>query len=1436
MSEKIDILVDSSIDVDVKSQSVSASSDNDVEIEILEPDYQVSINKREYVITGDNLYIPKSYDESPQWLKDIIATITDFTLNQKLTEIGALSNTLYGLIDELEVAKNTYTQSIISSADIDERINARIETLNSSIADSDATIVDLIATKATPTEASSLALNVLTASINDGEISSIVGNIQNAISTTNSTLSNNIDILHSEMTGEFEGTADAIGRLRTYVGVSNDGGTTGTGLLADVEILQKQNDGIIETTTGTYDVMVNPQDPNLAQLVVAAEPYATWKAADITGISNRLAHIGDVYVKYANTANGAKEYVASYKFIRTVVDETSPYATDSDGFTWALIVDQAAQDAYEQALNAYDLADNKRRVFTATPSGPYDEGDLWVRVTSGSNQIWKCHAAREQVGYYSTLDWSIASTDDSATVALQTGLADGTVTVKLTNAYVGTTPFLTYLTNEIDSKVGVYSGETAPVAGQPSGVATNDIYLWFTTASKVLANGTTQVYDITRTYKYSGSAWAEITTDSNITALADLADGKRTVFSGNTVPVGAVARDIWIPSATNGSYLQGEIYQYSGAVWAVATKYSADLEAVRSNLQSQVDGKVETYYQATVPTGMTSVNNGDYWYCTADVSTYKKGKVYKYVHATTSWVETADVSRYAFDTADGKASIFSSISVPTTGYKINDMLIVIGSFNNGTTTFSDGVVLSSNANRVSGFTASDWVKKINDTEDLDAYVEAMEGVITTLRNQVDSKIENWYASSTSDPKTAWTDVETRNKHNGDLWYQTDTKNSYYYSSSTHSWNMLEDSKAIQALSAAATAQATADGVVVSYYAIKQDTAPATANLWLNKTGTKILKKYDTSWINVSVKVGDTLTAYDPDIKDISIYVYNGSSWMTNTENGIVATSEWGVDLNAYLDNKAVGGTSSLISDITATSNNNLSKAVNSRFAYNSNLVIDGVTYPSGFGLSNSAGTGIGSEFWINADKFKFTNNGKTGSKAPFTIDATGTTPQITFNGNVSFSNISNTQGSGTNLLYNSAPKIGNETKGWSIGWRNHGLSSSLNAGSDPWRPTGGASVYVVVPGNPGIGTVFDINNSRFPVVAGARYEASAYISSHRCNSWVTLAWFDSNGNYISEIGGSTIRDAYSGPLGSWGRSTMFTTAPSNAATAQFYVRSSVTSDNPYCFVAYAYAGVASANQTIASNWSEGSSAGATTTGELTNDAGFTTLDAVSGNINTNNDVFAQKLGYANYVAMVNAASSGHTIINGGYINTSLIQANAINADMINSNSALINKLNVTGGIVSNNIVVPGINGNNPLFSASGDKVVINNLKVLGTVSMPGISKGGNFSVPNLAVGSSHTVIVDKPYECNSWSLTAIVSLSNITGNGNTTNFGCRLYINGVQVSASHGVSTWAINVSTTGTLGGLVASQIPISINTSGFGDASGAFSGSISYIAIVEN
>ena len=332
MSDEIEIVIDSNETI-VESELIIdvVNNNNIVDIESSEPDVVVTFKKQEYVIVGDDMYIPLSYDEAPQWLKDTIANITDFSLNQKLTEIGALSNTLYGLIDELEVAKNTYTNSIITSAEIDERINARIETLNSSIAESDATIVDMITTKATPTEASTLALNVLTASINDGAISSLVSNLQNAISTTNSTLSNNIDIVHSEMTGEFEANAEVIDAIETSVTNINGTLTSHAGQITNLQASASAVDGKIATANSSVINTVNTTISNGDALVTSK-----WAYNSTLNIGGNTYNSGFGLSNSAGTGVGSEFWIDASRLKFTNSAKTgskAPFTIDASGIT-----------------------------------------------------------------------------------------------------------------------------------------------------------------------------------------------------------------------------------------------------------------------------------------------------------------------------------------------------------------------------------------------------------------------------------------------------------------------------------------------------------------------------------------------------------------------------------------------------------------------------------------------------------------------------------------------------------------------------------------------------------------------------------------------------------------------------------------------------------------------------------------------------------------------------------------------------------------------------------------------------------------------------------------------------------------------------------------------------------------------------------------------
>ena len=110
-----------------------------------------------------------------------------------------------------------------------------------------------------------------------------------------------------------------------------------------------------------------------------------------------------------------------------------------------------------------------------------------------------------------------------------------------------------------------------------------------------------------------------------------------------------------------------------------------------------------------------------------------------------------------------------------------------------------------------------------------------------------------------------------------------------------------------------------------------------------------------------------------------------------------------------------------------------------------------------------------------------------------------------------------------------------------------------------------------------------------------------------------------------------------------------------------------------------YFGRASEGQSVFSNWSEGISAGATTTGELTNDAGFTTLGAVASQ------------GYVLPAGVAAAVNSNTTTINGSKITTGSIAAAQINVNDLFSKNITYTGV-ITGGNVAGGGLIKSYNG------------------------------------------------------------------------------------------------------------------------------------------------
>ncbi len=232
-----EIIIDSK-DIEVIIDKDVSLIDNNIDVKTLEPEYEITINRKEYNVVGDELYIPKRYEDAPTWLQNLINQVVDLSIGAKIEDLNKISQSLESMIDAIEVAKNTYEMSIISSNDIDERINTAITTLNSSMNNADATILEVAQTRVTPDEASAITVDVITAELaktEAGTLGATVSNLQTAVANEEEARSTSIEILTSSIEGAFDANATAMNYINTYVGLDEVGASTGTGLSGYLE-------------------------------------------------------------------------------------------------------------------------------------------------------------------------------------------------------------------------------------------------------------------------------------------------------------------------------------------------------------------------------------------------------------------------------------------------------------------------------------------------------------------------------------------------------------------------------------------------------------------------------------------------------------------------------------------------------------------------------------------------------------------------------------------------------------------------------------------------------------------------------------------------------------------------------------------------------------------------------------------------------------------------------------------------------------------------------------------------------------------------------------------------------------------------------------------------------------------------------------------------
>lgn len=286
--------------------------------------------------------------------------------------------------------------------------------------------------------------------------------------------------------------------------------------------------------------------------------------------------------------------------------------------------------------------------------------------------------------------------------------------------------------------------------------------------------------------------------DGNTTFLVDVTTG-RVIINADSIQI--KGKDV---NAIAKEKAEAEVNNF------ISNTYTTDI----NNLQSQIDGQIETFFYDYEPTlqnipasGWTTneerkKHEGDLFYWKS------KGYAYRFMQDGATWkwqlVQDTDITlalaaaEKAQDTADHKRRVF--VVQPEPPYDIGDLW----------TQGSNGDLMRCKVARASGsYDSSDWEKasKYTDDSSLDLFINGVfKDSLNSLKTQIDGKIETWYQPN--DPSVKWTKTEElpwcdidgnkildesgneivlvweseKTEHEGDLWHNTSDNTQWIYKS------------------------------------------------------------------------------------------------------------------------------------------------------------------------------------------------------------------------------------------------------------------------------------------------------------------------------------------------------------------------------------------------------------------------------------------------------------------------------------------------------------------------------------------------------------------------------------------------------------------------------------------------------------------------------